>query len=104
MEYSYFVPADQIKPPVKISELKGISVLYENDVYELARLALRMMRAKNKADYERTGQRVISRPTIHGLAGMYSAIIYDIPTGRIFNILKKRGYVGDEALELDEEE
>ncbi len=53
---------------IGITALKGVSVLYEDDIYDLACLLLKMNEAKDRGTNHR------SRHTVHGLATAYSMI------------------------------
>jgi len=53
---------------IHVSSLKGIQFLYENDLYELASLIIRLNNAKNK------GMNMITLQTVYGLAHTYSTI------------------------------
>lgn len=53
---------------IPVSSLKGVKFLYENDLYELASLIIRLNNAKNK------GTKIITMQTVHGLANVYSTL------------------------------
>ena len=50
---------------ISVESLKDVCVLFENDIYELARLLLKVNDAKDR------GTHTISRHTVHGLASAY---------------------------------
>ena len=74
---------------IKLSDLKGINILFENDFYELAKLSVKM----NDASDKKRGN-VESRPTINGLSNLYSYIIGStglFNSEEILNIVKNHG-------------
>jgi hypothetical protein len=74
---------------INLSELKGIKVLYENDFYELAKVVIKINAANDKVKGN-----IESRPTINGLATIYSYIIidnHDWNSERILSIVKNHG-------------
>jgi hypothetical protein len=51
---------------IPVSSLKGVKVLYENDLYELAILIIRINKTKNE------GTNMTTLQTVHGLAFAYA--------------------------------
>lgn len=81
---------------VSISALKGISVLYEGDIYDLACLLLKVDDAKDR------GTNTRSRYTVHGLASIYSMIAHLNPD-EIEDILKGHGLPLGATVEYDKD-
>lgn len=53
---------------IPLSSLKGVQFLCENDLYELARLVIRLHKAKNE------GTNAITLQTVYGLANAYATL------------------------------
>jgi len=53
---------------IPLSSLKGVQFLCENDLYELARLVMRLHKAKNE------GTNTITLQTVYGLAHAYATL------------------------------
>lgn len=53
---------------ISLSSLKGVQFLFENDLYELARLFIRLHKAKNE------GTNTITLQTVYGLANVYATL------------------------------
>jgi hypothetical protein len=53
---------------IPVSSLKCVQFLCENDLYELARLVMRLYKAKNE------GTNTIALQTVHGLAVAYATL------------------------------
>jgi hypothetical protein len=81
---------------IGVGALKDIEVLYRGDIYDLARLLLKIHDAKDKD----TGHR--SRHTVHGLATTY-AMITDVSRDRIREIFKRHGLPLGATVEYDED-
>lgn len=76
---------------VSLNDLKGISVLFENDLYELAQLIVKINRAKDEeANRQPTGSRQESMTTLNGLA-QYYAILTGASSDRIKDSIKQAG-------------
>ena len=76
---------------VSPNELKGISVLFENDLYELAQLIVKINRAKDEeANRQPTGSRQESMTTLYGLA-QYYAILSRVSPDRIKEAIRQAG-------------
>ena len=69
---------------ISVEALKGVSVLYEGDVYELAQLLLRVNDAKDK------GTNRTSRHTVHGLASAYCNLA-DVEFENIITVFERHG-------------
>ena len=69
---------------IPVSSLKGVQFLYENDLYELARLVIRLYKAKNK------GTKTISMQTVYGLANVY-AILADVSSEDVEAVMNASG-------------
>src|SRR4051812_39595517 len=82
---------------VEVSRLRGINILYEDDLYELATIVLKIMDATDS----RSGG-VISRPTIHGLVKQYSFLCSDqIRPEQVVDIIVKHGLAIGDIIECD---
>lgn len=82
---------------LEVSKLRGINVVYENDLYELARLVLNIMDATGKINGNG-----ISKPTINGLAGYYSMISNQtISSKQVIEVAKKNGLHGNDGIDFD---
>ncbi len=85
---------------IPLSKLKGIKVYYENDLYDLAFLILRLRdaRAKNESSNTR------SRPTVNGLVREFASLIN--PTmpdeDTIFSAIEKCKFPLNVGIEFDE--
>ncbi len=76
---------------IKASALIGISVLYENDLYELACLMVKIHRAQDaEANRKSRGTRQESRSTLLGLAAKY-AYLTNISLSVIKDTIKQAG-------------
>lgn len=77
---------------VSPNDLKGVSVLFENDLYELARLMIKIHRAKDEeANRQSTGsRRVGSMSTLNGLAQSYAYLTGE-SSERIKAIIRQAG-------------
>jgi hypothetical protein len=83
---------------IEIRRLRGIKILYEDDLYELANIVLKIMDATD----DLSGGRVISRPTINGLSKQYSFICSDqIHSEQIVDIIAKYGLDIGDIIEFD---
>ena len=83
---------------VPVSRLRGITILYENDLYELANIVLQIMSAADKLS--ETG--IISRPTINGLAKQYSFLCSGkIDSAWISESIAKHGLDMGDIIEFD---
>lgn len=80
---------------VQIHELKEITILYEGDVYDLARCLLRL-------DIARSTPTSTRRHTIHGLANRY-AYITNMKLPEIVERFVQIGLPLDATIELDED-
>ena len=84
----------------ELSKLIGIKIFYENDLYEFAKIVLNIMDA---SDNITNGTRIISRPTISGLAKKYSWICGEkITADQIINIVMQHGLNSNDTIDFDE--
>lgn len=58
-------------PPIRLEELKGISIYYKDDFWEVANTVLKLFKGKSKKDKEEG----IRRPTINGLVRKFSDLV-----------------------------
>jgi hypothetical protein len=83
---------------VEVSRLRGITILYEDDLYELATIVLKIMSATDKL----SEGVVRSRPTVTGLAKQYSLLCNgNIDSEGIGEILVKHGLDIGAIIEFD---
>ena len=83
---------------VKLSRLRGIKILYEDDLYELANIVLKIMAAIDKL----SEGGIMSRPTINGLAKHYCFLCNGkIDSERIVEIIVKHGLDIGDVIEFD---
>ena len=86
---------------VDISRLKGIKILYQDDFYEYAKVAVKIMDAYG--DFQRKQGKIagIARPTVYGLARKFAstADLY-FPEKYVLEILEKHGFSGKEVLDI----
>jgi hypothetical protein len=83
---------------VKISRLRGIKILCEDDLYELAHIVLKIMDATSKL----SEGGVTSRPTINGLAKYYCFLCNGkIDSARIVEIIVTHGLDMGDVIEFD---
>ena len=82
---------------LELSRLLGIKIVYENDLYELAKLTLNIMDATG-----RMSGNYISKPTINGLASNYSMIIGQaISPNQVIEAAKQNGLYGNYGIDFD---
>ncbi|MPZ12852.1 MAG: hypothetical protein GEU73_00225 [Chloroflexi bacterium] len=81
---------------IGVSTLKGISVLFEDDIHDLACWALKMNEGKDKGNNSR------SRHTVYGLAGIYSVAAH-MSRDEIVHVLEDHGLPIEATIEHDED-
>ena len=85
---------------IPLSKLKGIKVYYEDDLYDLAFLILRLRDARAKHESSNTR----SRPTVNGLVREFASLIN--PTmpdeDTIFSAIEKCKFPLNVGIEFDE--
>lgn len=69
---------------ISVDSLKDVSVLFDGDIYELARLLLKVDDAKDR------GSNRTSRHTVHGLATAYCNLA-DVPLEEIVQVFNTHG-------------
>jgi hypothetical protein len=83
---------------VEVSRLRGISILYDDDLHELANIVLKIMDATGKL----SEGGAISRPTINGLAKYYCVLCAGkIDSEKIIEIIGKHGLAMGDIIEFD---
>ena len=83
----------------ELSKLIGIKILYENDLYEFAKVVLNIMDASDKMA---NGTNTISRPTINGLSKKYAWICNEkITPDQILKIVMQHGLEGNDTIDFD---
>jgi hypothetical protein len=76
---------------IKARALMGISILFENDVYELARFVVKIHHAQDEeANLKSGGTRQESRSTLLGLAHKY-AYLTNISSDKVKDAIKRAG-------------
>jgi hypothetical protein len=81
---------------IGVTALKGICVLFEDDIYELACWLLKMNTAKQR------GTNSKSRHTVYGLTGVYS-ISANLSRETIIHVLESHGLPLGATIEYDED-
>ena len=86
---------------IHLSKLKGIKVYYEDDLYDLALLILRLRDARAKHESSNTR----SRPTVNGLIREFASLIN--PTmpdeDTVFSAIEKYKLPLNAGIEFDED-
>lgn len=85
-----------VREKIGIAALKGIAVLFEDDIHDLAYWLLKMNDAKDK------GRNTRSRHTVYGLAGVYSFATH-MNQDEIVSILEDRGLPLGATIEYDDD-
>ncbi|MFO7728211.1 MAG: hypothetical protein R6X11_07765 [Desulfonatronovibrio sp.] len=82
----------KISENVYLSQLKNISILWDNDLYTLALFILRSFDAADREINEKNkGSIQKSRPTLHGLAADF-AMLTKVPSYIVEKKLKSLGF------------
>ena len=77
---------------IKPSDLIGISILFENDLYELVRFVVKIHHAQDEeANRKSRGSRQESRSTLLGLAHKY-AYLTNVPSDKVKDVIKRAGF------------
>ncbi len=86
---------------IPLSKLKGIKVYYEDDLYDVAFLILKLRDARAK--YESSNSK--SRPTINGLVSDFASLIDPIMPDKnmIFSAIEKYKFPLNVGIEFDED-
>lgn len=85
---------------IELKKLRGITIACENDLYDFAKVVLKIMHTTDKLSGN-----TISKPTINGLARDYSTICgQKISQDEVINIVKKHGLEGNQAIDFDKED
>jgi hypothetical protein len=88
---------------VSVESLRGVAVLYEGDVHEIACLLLKLWAAKDReTNARRTGSVIRSMPTVGWLAMAYSSLVPDVSTERVKEVLVRHGLPLGATVEHDE--
>jgi len=69
---------------IDLASLKGIAILFDNDLHDLGKFVLRAFDAR----WAGTGSK--ARPTLYGLAGIYGRIL-DCPSGPFEEAIRTHG-------------
>ena len=80
--------------PVPLRFLAGLSILFYNDLQDLALFILRAFDAQSQGTNSR------SRPTLHGLATTYARIL-DVDLDSIERVIQARGLDPGATVEYD---
>jgi len=81
---------------IGITALKGIGILFEDDIYELAYWLLKMNDAKDR------GTNTKSRHTVYGVAGVY-AMEARLNRDDIVRVLESHGVPSGATIEYDDD-
>lgn len=88
---------------IGVESLRGVAVLYEGDIHEVACLLLRLWASKDRETNARsTGSVVRSKPTVGWLAMAYSSLVPDVSTERVKEVLVRHGLPLGAVVEHDE--
>ena len=60
----------RIPKPIKLSQLKGISIYFKDDFYQTAKLVLKIYDGRRK----RLNESGVRRPTIHGMIRIFASL------------------------------
>jgi len=85
-----------MREQIRVSELKRVSILCEDDVYDLACLLLRINDARDK------GTNCKSRQTVKGVAGKY-AMLTNISHSQVEAVFEQHGLPFGATVEHDED-
>ena len=86
-----FMDVDHHNKSINVSKLIGISVIFENDLYELALFLIKMHRSQDeKANLKTRSTHQVTSSTVLGLAKYY-AYLSNIPSDRIKEMVIKAG-------------
>jgi hypothetical protein len=85
-----------MKDKISVEALKGVGVLYEGDIYDLACLLLKLNDAQDKGTNRR------SRHTVYGVASDYSMLTRE-SRDKIMHILERHGLPLGATVEHDED-
>jgi len=85
-----------MKDKISVEALKGVGVLYEGDIYDLACLLLKLNDAQDKGTNHR------SRHTVYGVASDYSMLTRE-SRDKIIRILERHGLPLGATVEHDED-
>jgi hypothetical protein len=86
---------------IPLSKLKGINVYYENDLYDVAFLILKLRDARAKHELSNTR----SRPTVNGLVRDFASLIDpSMPDEKtVFSAIEKCKFPLNVGIEFDED-
>ena len=88
---------------VSVESLRGVAVLYEGDIHEVACLLLELWAAKDReTNASSTGSVVRGRPTVGWLAMAYSSLVPDVGTERVKEVLVRHGLPLGAVVQHDE--
>jgi hypothetical protein len=77
---------------VSVESLRPVAVLYEGDLYDFARLLLKLWDARDREANVRNPRSVVrSRPTVNGLAMYYSMLVSAVSQERVKEVLLGHG-------------
>jgi hypothetical protein len=85
-----------MKDKISVAALKGVGILYEDDIYDLACLLLKLDDAQDKGTNRR------SRHTVYGVASDYSMLTRQ-SRDKIVRILERHGLPLGATVEHDED-
>ena len=84
------MPAKETR--ISVESLRPVAVLYEGDIYELARLVLKLLDATDREKNSHNTQSVVrTRPSVNGLAMYYSLLVSDVTAERVKQVLVQHG-------------
>jgi hypothetical protein len=95
------MPAKETR--ISVESLRPVAVLYEGDIYDLARLLLKLWDGRDRETNARNPRSVArSRPTVNGLATYYSMLVADVGTERVKQLLVGHGFPLGAVVDNDE--
>ncbi len=101
MARSNSVTKTELIPPIYLSQLATIEILWHGDIHLLAEFLLHACDAKDQAVNSRGGaSRQKSRPTLYGLASHFARLT-DAPDAQIKQILQSHGLNLGATIEFD---
>ncbi len=87
---------------IEVNELKGISIRFLDDLFELAQFMLKVTEAKNRAwDDRDPGIRHTGVPTVNGVISAYARVDIDQSSESIKAIVRERGIDLGAVVEFD---
>ena len=90
-------PENNMEKKVALNSLRPVSILFNGDFYELANLIIKISEEMHQ------GTNIKSRPTLHGVAAVYSWLVIDIDSSHIEQVLEEHGLDLGATVECDDD-